>query len=438
MTTNGQCRVALAASANIDDYSDTITATIAAGTRSVRVYYAPVDDAWIEDNPHPCTVTHGDSVAPTDLYYDSLPVYGLTFKVFDNDVAEVIIDPVDINLVEGDPVGAQYLVTLTASPAQNETVTITPDFNTTQLAITPAFIELDETNWDTGLTFTVTALDDGVEEGDLHASIITHAVTAVDTGGGGDGPDYDGVSAPIVTASITDASAVPPGGGGGGNGGGGNGSGGGDEGEEGGETGGAAEGWLILDGSASTEAIVVGDTIIWIFTVTNPGPGDTTPVEFTASFPDGVDILSIGTTQGSTTIDGSLARVDIGVMPAGSSVRIAITTTITDYPFTDIISMRSGSLRARPAAGSSGGKVCKSSQQQAGAQLCVTGTVSGYGPSQSATICVMLYPDTLPETGGGAPPKDRTAWLWIAGGLAASGAVGLAIIENRRRHRQMI
>ncbi|MBN1123285.1 MAG: hypothetical protein JXJ17_19595 [Anaerolineae bacterium] len=431
VTTNEQCLVSLTPSNDINDFSDTVTATIPAGSRSVRVYYAPVDDDWIEDNPHPCTVTHGDSVAPGDLYYDSLPVYGLTFKVFDNDIAEVLIDPVTVNLVEGDTVGAQYLVTLTASPAENETVTITPDFNTTQLAFDPAFIELDETNWDTGLTFTVTALDDGVEEGDLHASIIMHTVTAVDTDGI-DGPDYDGVSAPIVTASITDASAYVPGGGG-------NGGNGGDDEEEGdGETGETAEGWLILDGSASTEAIVVGDTIIWIFTVTNPGPGETTPVEFTASFPDGVDILSIGTTQGTTSIEGSLARVNIGVMPAGMTNRIAITTTITDYPFTDIISMRSGNLRARPAAGS-GGKVCKSDQQQeAGTQLCVTGSASGYGPTQSVTVCTMLYPDTLPETGGGAPPQDHTAWLWIAGTLAALGAVGLAIIENRRRQRQMI
>ena len=76
-----------------------------------------------------------------------------------------------------------------------------------------------------------------------------------------------------------------------------------------------------LEREALTDVVAVGDTLIWFLDITNPGPDDSTPVIFTATMPDVMEIITVGTTQGSASVDGQFITVDIGVIPAGATVR---------------------------------------------------------------------------------------------------------------------
>ena len=85
-----------------------------------------------------------------------------------------------------------YQIVLTSKSTADVTIT----FNTgSQIrAITP--LTFTPGNWDSAKTVTVQAVDDAVDE-DAHTGTITHVVSSSDL-------DYDAVSVPNVTVSITD------------------------------------------------------------------------------------------------------------------------------------------------------------------------------------------------------------------------------------------
>ena len=81
----------------------------------------------------------------------------------------------------------------TPSPQDDVTVTINDPTDNTAVTTDPAALTFTPDNWDVPQTVTVTcAEDDNAED---EESIVTHTV------GGG---DYEGVSAPGVTVSVTD------------------------------------------------------------------------------------------------------------------------------------------------------------------------------------------------------------------------------------------
>ncbi len=406
VTTDGQCTV----SSNVA----TLTPNGALAT-GIPIPFAitvtALDDPYAENTPHTCTITHSITVSG-DSYYNNLPVSELTILIADNDPAGAVVTPTTINLTEGGP-GASYNVALTASPLPGDTVIITPLFNTAQVLVSPASASLTSANWSTGVTFTVTALADGIDEGDLHASVIMNNLTTSPTG-----TAFDDVQVDSVTAAITDtAAALPPGG---------------SPGTPGEQPFGPGSPLLILNATTSAQAVVVGDTLIWIFEILNPGQVDTTPVTFTASMPDVLEIITVGTTQGAARVENQLVTVDVGVIPAGATVRIAITTRIASASEeTVLLGAPLAHVRARPAHHM---KPLKD-RQAAGERICVTGTVSGYGPSQSATACVAFFPEVLPATGGGAPLSEPSIWLWIVVGLAAAGVFGGIVAALRHRAR---
>jgi CSLREA domain-containing protein len=168
----------------------------------VTVTVTAVDDATIEGG-HSCAVTHTVNAAATTAdEYDAVPVAGVTASVTDNDAAGVVVNEQGgVTVTEGGATDT-YLVTLTSQPAAGQVVSIDVTADA-QCTVDTNPIVLNNANWNTGVTVTVTAVDDSVVEG-LHNCAIAHAVNAGNTTAN----EYDAVSVASVTASVQDDDAA--------------------------------------------------------------------------------------------------------------------------------------------------------------------------------------------------------------------------------------
>jgi hypothetical protein len=156
------------------------------------VTVSAIDDLVIE-GPHQGTISH--NVDPTsDPAFTAVTVASVTVNITDNDVAGVIIDPTTLTLAEGDNVGVAYTAKLTLPPTQDVTIHIGVD---SQVAVSPASLTFTSANWSTPQSVTVTAVDDFVDEDDLHLGIVSHTSTSTDL-------NFDGLLISNVTATITD------------------------------------------------------------------------------------------------------------------------------------------------------------------------------------------------------------------------------------------
>ncbi len=152
---------------------------------------------------------------------------------------------------------------------------------------------------------------------------------------------------------------------------------------------------LSLSGTTDQTVATAGNTITWTFVVTNISDIPSDPQSFSAILPGGL----------------SNVVVDLDSIPAGGSVTITITGTLSDGE------ARQG-VRARVMPGRT--------NQQAGESVCVLGMVA----DQSLNVCTMLYPDTLPATGG--QPVEPFPWAWIVAGMGIVGA-GAWLVSRRRQ-----
>ncbi|MDZ8257721.1 DUF4114 domain-containing protein [Nostoc sp. ChiQUE01b] len=125
----------------------------------------------------------------TEIY-----VVGVEVTIKDNDTAGVTITETLGNtaVTEGGATDS-YSVVLTSQPTANVTVNLNGEeqlsFNTTTLTFTPQ-------NWNVAQAVTVTAVDDGLIEGN-HTQTISHTATSADA-------SYGGISISSVNVNITD------------------------------------------------------------------------------------------------------------------------------------------------------------------------------------------------------------------------------------------
>ena len=100
---------------------------------------------------------------------------------------------------EKGPTSDHYTVILRAEPTADVTITVDPDDQTevdNNGAGNPVQLTFTPLDWGTAQTVTVTAVDDGDNEG-THTSTLTHAASSADT-------DYDGIVIADVLANVTD------------------------------------------------------------------------------------------------------------------------------------------------------------------------------------------------------------------------------------------
>ncbi|WP_119070717.1 SBBP repeat-containing protein [Aggregatilinea lenta] len=190
--------------------SATVTLTDTTWSSGVTVWVRAVDDSTIE-GPHSDDITHTIDTAATDDLFDAAefkvdalaPEAGplaLSVSITDNDEAVVNINPTAPTIAE--PVGTQNItVTLGSQPATGTSVTVTftaPASNPACEITAPGTAVLDGTNWDTGASVTVTAIDDSViNPGGVRDCLLATSLSSTD-------PDYSSIDPDDVTVSVTD------------------------------------------------------------------------------------------------------------------------------------------------------------------------------------------------------------------------------------------
>lgn len=112
---------------------------------------------------------------------------------------KICVGPNPVALTEGGA-GVQYAIALDHAPTSTVTVTPTAD---AQVTVTPASLSFTSANWQVPQFFTVTAVDDAVQEG-AHSGSVAHAVTTTDA-------TYQGFVPATLVVNITDDDTnLPP------------------------------------------------------------------------------------------------------------------------------------------------------------------------------------------------------------------------------------
>ncbi|WP_281256927.1 Calx-beta domain-containing protein, partial [Candidatus Chloroploca asiatica] len=128
-----------------------------------------VDDRIDEDDLHTTDIRH--TLLSSDPNYNQVADLIITIEIIDNDTAGVAITPTTVDVTEGGT-SASYNVRLESQPTAPVTITLGRDaaqvtVNRTSLTFTPG-------NWNTAQSVQVTAVDDAIDEADVHLSLITH------------------------------------------------------------------------------------------------------------------------------------------------------------------------------------------------------------------------------------------------------------------------
>ena len=136
------------------------------------------DDGIDEGDAETRVITH--TVSGGDYGSNNVMAPDVTVTITDDDTSGITIMPTTITVTEADGPNhsAQYSVVLDSEP-DNRQVVVTPggqdgaDF-LADFDVDPGTLYFSDTNWDTAKIVTVTARDDGIDEGDTETKVITH------------------------------------------------------------------------------------------------------------------------------------------------------------------------------------------------------------------------------------------------------------------------
>ncbi|HSJ53962.1 MAG TPA: PPC domain-containing protein [Anaerolineae bacterium] len=179
---NSQCSVAPAtATLNAANWATGATATVAA-----------VDDAFA-DGDATCVVQTGLTVSGDDDYQGLNPA-DVTVTVADDDEVNVLVAPTSLNVSE--PSGsATFVLRLASQPLAGVSIPLSA-FNS-QCTVSPATILLNAGNWATGVTATVSAVNDAIMDGS-QSCLVQTGLTASDD------DNYQGLNPADVTVTVAD------------------------------------------------------------------------------------------------------------------------------------------------------------------------------------------------------------------------------------------
>jgi len=163
---------------------------VSPSTVGFTVNVSAIDDDLAESSPHSCTINH--TATSADPLYNNVTIADVTVNVTDNDIPDVIVDPVAIDINE-DGTTATYSISLATQPTSDVNFVVDPDSQCNVDTLAPSF---NDTNWNIPQQIVVTAVNDLVDEG-IHQCIITHSTSSADS-------NYDGITVEDVTATITD------------------------------------------------------------------------------------------------------------------------------------------------------------------------------------------------------------------------------------------
>ncbi|MCW2926030.1 MAG: hypothetical protein JWM98_3434, partial [Thermoleophilia bacterium] len=191
-------------STQLDWSVPSITFTTANWNVPQTITLRAIDDTVDEASPHTGVLTH--TITSVDPGYNGFTAPDVSANITDNDTSDLVLTPSSGLSVDeaGALPAATYVATLSSTPSAPVTVTLSTT-GTAQVAFAPSTVTLDSTNWSTGATVTVTAIQDAVHEG-AHTGTIHHAMASTDANYGGEtGPDQvvgvldDDVASIVVT-----------------------------------------------------------------------------------------------------------------------------------------------------------------------------------------------------------------------------------------------
>ena len=137
-----------------------------------------------------------------DANYDALATLTVTGTNTDDDTAGITVTPTSgLSVSEAGTTSDTFTVVLDSEPLANVVVGLSSD-DATEGTVSPASIVFTPADWFTAKTVTVTAIDDGVDDGD----IAFNAVTAVATSAGD--IKYHGLNPADVSVTAIDDDAV--------------------------------------------------------------------------------------------------------------------------------------------------------------------------------------------------------------------------------------
>jgi hypothetical protein len=161
-----------------------------------------LDDSTIEGN-HTAQITQAITAGDSGDYSTNLSVSSVNASISDND-AGVVVTLTNGNATEGGATGS-FDVVLNTQPANDVTITVSPDSQTTVDKPTLTFTNGD---WDTVQTVTVTAVDDSAIE-NSHSSTISLSATSNDGDYEGAAFSIDDAVASSLLVNITDNDTAP-------------------------------------------------------------------------------------------------------------------------------------------------------------------------------------------------------------------------------------
>ena len=184
-----------------DDYSGVpASVTFTAGDREKTFTFSATQDT-VDDGGESVQLGFGMLPARVTAGGTATAIVGIE----DDDTRGVRVDPTQLTFREGG--SGTYTVALNTQPTGTVTVTVNDPSDNTDVTAEPASLTFTPDDWDSAQSVTVTAARDG--DANTDTATVTHSVS---------GGDYDAVSAPDVTVTVTEGARPPPppiGGGGG-------------------------------------------------------------------------------------------------------------------------------------------------------------------------------------------------------------------------------
>lgn len=194
-------------------FSSMETVTLPAGsTTAVVITVRAVNDPIVE-GAHLCLVATGNPTSATDAFYDALSaidVGDVSVNIVDDDPAELDIDTSATAATLSESGGSTTLaVALSGEPSSGMVVLDIATSDATECSASPSTLSFNPTDWSVPQVVTLTALTDGVADGDqLCAPVITLGAATTSAG-------YVGATfAAIAALRVLDVDAAAAGGGG--------------------------------------------------------------------------------------------------------------------------------------------------------------------------------------------------------------------------------
>ena len=189
----------LYAEADADPGTTTLTFTPDNWDVAQTVRVTAIDDHVAEEDPHSGSVAH--QATSDDASYDGITIAELSVSITENETAGLAINLLDGSLqVSEDGTTDSFTVALSSLPSADVTVTfnsaagqvIAEDAanpGSSSIVFTPA-------NWNVPQTILLSAVNDAIDEADVHEAVITPTGTSAD-------PQYN-VNFSSLTAQVTD------------------------------------------------------------------------------------------------------------------------------------------------------------------------------------------------------------------------------------------